>query len=159
MDSAVLTRSSKGNKSIFQAIKQTDTTTEYTLGADGCNKTNSLHRHFQRKKNSFLVLLSPLYWNTISHTKVAVASPQRLKLRVLDYFPLKFCFLKENRTLNESMHSMKSICIAQKFVIKKKSPKAKMFLMKRWSLSVDALRWDLVGFNFASSCTLFSPCI
>lgn len=49
MDSAVLTRSRKGNKSIFQAIKQTDTTTEYTLGADGCNRTKSLHRHFQRK--------------------------------------------------------------------------------------------------------------
>lgn len=54
MDSAVLTRSSEGNKSIFQPVKQTDTTTEYTQGADGYNKTYSLHRRFQSKKKKIL---------------------------------------------------------------------------------------------------------
>lgn len=53
MDSAVLTRSSKANKSIFQPVKQTGTTTEYALGVDGYNKTHSLHRHLQRKKKFF----------------------------------------------------------------------------------------------------------
>lgn len=50
MDSAVLTRSSKSNKSIFQPVKQTDTITEYTLGTDGYNKTHNLHRLLQSKK-------------------------------------------------------------------------------------------------------------
>lgn len=112
---------------------------------------------FWEKKNSFLVLISPLYWNTISHTKVAVASPQRPKLRVLDYFPLKFCFLKENKILNESIHSMKSICVAQKFVIlKKRVSKLKCF---RWKDEVFLLMhfagilWDLILFHLV----LFFP--
>lgn len=50
MNSAVLTRTSKGNNSIFQPVKQADSTTEYTRRADGYWKTQSLHRHFQRKK-------------------------------------------------------------------------------------------------------------
>lgn len=50
MESALLKRSSKGNKSVFQPVKQTDSTTEHTLGADGCNNTGSLLRDFQKKK-------------------------------------------------------------------------------------------------------------
>lgn len=98
MDSAVLTRSSKGNKSIFQQVKQTGTTTEYTLGVYGYNKTHSLHTLAEEKNNSFLALISPLYPNSIQSHKSGCGFPmegQAENARMIS-MEMLFCKGKQN---------------------------------------------------------------
>lgn len=85
---------------------------------------------FRAKKKLFLFGSDfPTISKQHSVTQMQLWLPHgRLKRRVLELFPLKHCFVKENTILNERIHIMKSICVAQKFVVKKKNvPKLKYF--------------------------------
>lgn len=99
----MVTRSSKGNKSVFWSVKQTDS---YML-------LMCVQKHYNNIQCNSPPHFGPdflTYQNVLCHANEPVAYSWILKLKVLEYFPLKHCFVKEKTILNERTRN--SICIA-----------------------------------------------
>lgn len=94
----MLTRSSKGNTSIFQQVKQTGTTTEYTLEYMAIIR-HIVYTHLQRKKNSFLALISPLYPNSIQSHKSGCGFPMEGQAKNARMFSMEMLFCKGKQNI------------------------------------------------------------
>lgn len=111
---------------------------------------------FRAKRKKFLVLISPLYANSIQSHKGGCGFLMKAQAKGVEIFSFQvlFCKGKQNikwkDTYNEKHRHRSDFFFPN-------VPKLNYFRWKDEVFVLDALPWNLEGLNFASSCTLFFP--